>query len=51
MKSLLEAPDRWQVQAAERVTVELAVDQVVVVQQQVVNSACMNMHPSCHALT
>ena len=37
MKSCLEAPDRWQVQAAERVTVEINPEQLVIVQQQVVS--------------
>ena len=35
VKCCLDSPDRWQTQAAERVTVELAVDQTVTVQQQV----------------
>jgi len=36
VKSCLEAPDRWQTQAAERVTIEIAPDKLVTVQQQVV---------------
>lgn len=35
MKSFLQSPDRWQTQAAERVTVELTADKTLTVQQQV----------------
>ena len=41
VKSCLEAPDRWQTQAAERVTIEIAPDKLVTVQQQVVTSSAV----------
>ena len=43
VKSCLEAPDRWQVQAAERVTVEINPEQLVIVQQQVVSPPLLKL--------
>lgn len=43
VKSCLEAPDRWQVQAAERVTVEINPEQLVIVQQQVVSQPFLKL--------